>query len=138
MRETVLFRFIITNLLCCLLMACAHGLPPEKTITEENYQILCNPLVLKKHQQIIVRLSTSTISGYKWSLESDASPILALQKNKIKKDDTPKNPLHRHETIWKFTAVSSGESTLSFIYRLDWDNDINNAQRIQCNIVVDN
>lgn len=106
------------------------------TLTNDNYQTLCTPLLLNNNQELLVTLPSSRITGYKWQLENDGSPVLALQKTKTQRDETPENRLHRQETLWKFKAVQAGKTTLSFIYQLEWDTNIADAQRVQCEIEV--
>lgn len=129
-----LFIFILVSL---TLVGCSSPLLKQSvTLTNENYETLCSPLVLYKHQKLVVTLPSSNITGYKWQLEKTGAPLLLLQKNKIQQDSTPENKLHHQETLWKFEALQAGKTTLSFIYQLDWDVNIANAQRVQCNIEI--
>jgi len=128
---------LLTCYLLILLTGCSSSLLRQPiTLTNDNYQTLCNPLILKKQQELLVRLPSSNITGYKWQLENNASPILLLKTHKIQKDETPENRLHREETLWKFTAVQTGNASLSFIYQLEWDTNIADDQRVECNIKV--
>lgn len=135
MIKRIIFHLITTALISLSITAC-NSIAPTKTITNKNYQTLCKPLTLKKNQQLIVALPSSAHSGYKWQLENNAAAILQLEKNRTKKDETPENHLHRQETIWNFKAINNGTETLSFIYQLDWDTNIEDNQRIQCEINV--
>ncbi|UYZ84163.1 protease inhibitor I42 family protein [Entomomonas sp. E2T0] len=135
MIKKIIFRLITITLISLSITACVST-SPAKTINNKNYQTLCNPLILHKNQELIVALPSSAHSGYKWQLENDATAILQLNKNHTQKDDHPENHLHRQETIWKFKAIKSGTGTLSFIYRLDWDTNIEDNQHIQCEINV--
>ncbi|MFD1261120.1 protease inhibitor I42 family protein [Entomomonas asaccharolytica] len=137
MIKRIIFRLITTALLTFSLGACTT-ISTTKTITNKNYQSLCNPLTLKKNQEFNVVLPSSAYSGYKWQLENNAATILQLEKSHIINDENPENRLHRQETIWKFKAIDAGTETLSFIYQLDWDSNIEDNQRIQCEIKVNN
>lgn len=129
-----LFSFILTSI---LLTGCTSNLLKQPvTITNDNYQTLCTPLVLHKQQKLIITLPSSNMTGYKWQLEKNGAPLLLLQKNKIQQDETPESNLHHQETLWKFKAIQVGKTTLSFIYLLEWDVNIANAQRVQCEIEV--
>lgn len=137
MIKRIVFRLITTTLISLSISACTST-SPMTTITNKNYQTLCNPLTLKKNQELVVVLPSSAFSGYKWQIENNAAAILQLEKNRTKKDEDPENHLHRQETIWKFKAINDGTETLSFIYQLDWDTNIENNQRIQCEVKVNN
>lgn len=118
--------------------ACSTNNTPTQTITEKNYQALCDPLNLKVNQEFLVVLPSSFTTGYQWQIEEEASSILQLTKNRIKKDKDPDNHLHQLENIWRFKAVKPGRANLTFIYHLAWDANIEDRQRVQCDIIVNN
>lgn len=138
MINKLLFHFAAILFIAFSITGCSTTNTPIQTITDKNYQALCNPLNLKVNQTFLVVLPSSSSTGYQWQIENDASSILQLTKNGTKKDENPNNHLHQQETVWRFQAINPGRANLSFIYQLEWDANIEDRQRVQCEIIVNN
>lgn len=130
--STLLFVTVTLN-------ACTTNKLADTVINDDNYKTLCTPLILKKDEVLQVELPSSRFSGYKWQIEDGATTILQLLNTKRVKNPSPtEGDIHHQNTIWLFKADASGNAKLSFIYKLEWDKSVPDAQRVVCPVTVSN
>lgn len=134
-----IFIKLSTLLLTVLILSACTTNNIETTITDNNYKTLCTPLKLKEKEILLVALPSNHFSGYHWEIEDGASSILQLLDTRtIKSTPSNKGGIHQQNTSWQFKSFASGNATLSFIYKLAWDANVPDTQRITCPITVSN
>lgn len=138
MRKKLFIKTTIALATLIALSACTTN-RIASVVTDDNYKVLCNPLKLKKGEVLQVELPSSRFSGYKWEVENGASTILQLLSTKTEKESSSiEDGIHRQSTILQFKGYEPGSAKLSFIYRLAWDTNVPDTQRIVCPVTVSN
>jgi len=88
--------------------------------------------------QIVIRLAANATTGYEWVLESVNEPILEQQGDPIYEGPGENAmPGAGGTSIWTFTAVVPGETTLHLIYIRPWEDAPEPAQEFQITVQVD-
>lgn len=90
---------------------------------------------LEKGQVLVLKLASNPTTGYDWEISGLDTAILQ-QAGEVKyKTDSMLIGSGGTDT-WTFTAISSGQTHLSLIYRRSWEKDIPPLETFELDIVV--
>jgi predicted secreted protein len=122
-----------------LVSACSSigrgGPVPAVTITPENAG---RTIVLEEDQQLLVRLPSNSVNGYRWLLAAAPSDVLKLEGLPAFEHD-PAGPGVAPTTgveIWRFTTAHKGQQLLLFDYRLPWATDAPALRQLSFTVTV--
>jgi inhibitor of cysteine peptidase len=115
-----------------LLSACAHT---SGTLQIQN-QAQC-PLMLDKGQQLILSLPSDPTTGYRWVVRENAAAVLkSLGPEVYSAGDGAELVGADGHSIWRFSALRTGQALLQLAYIQPWDAAAEPARRFNCPIQV--
>ncbi|MBN1883858.1 MAG: protease inhibitor I42 family protein [Deltaproteobacteria bacterium] len=82
---------------------------------------------------VCVVLDENPSTGYGWEYRAEPEGLLELIETKSfdPEGSDPKMVGASVTTVWKFSAVSEGEVTLTYMYRRSWETDVEPIETIE-------
>ena len=107
----------IIVLLITVLLLCACN---NRIFKKNN----ANKIIVENGEEFIIKLRSNPSTGYRWKIaeKSDTSIISLLDVEEIREDSEFVKIGAPIDEIWKFKAISKGNSTIFFYYLRDWEN----------------
>lgn len=105
------------------------------TVTPENAG---RPIELGPDQELLVRLPSNSVNGYRWLLAVAPSEVLKLEGWPSFEPDpvVPGAVGTPGVEIWRFTTAHKGEQVLLFDYRVPWDMNAPSLRQLSFTVTV--
>ncbi len=131
MSRTRKFLILALALLVLLLAGCSPAADPV-AIGESDAG---KTIELKKGGTLVVSLEGNITTGYNWGM---AEPAPAILKQLGEPEVTPtSDAIGAGGTIvLKFSAVQTGQATLTLVYHRSWEKDVPAAKTFEVTVVV--
>ena len=118
-----------------LLTGCATSKDPLLSV--DARQLARCPLVLQQGQNLLVSLPSNPTSGYRWTIEHNASLVLrSLGAEAYQADEQDQLVGSGGQSIWRYRAEKTGQDRLRMSYQRPWETDQPALEQIDCLIEV--